>query len=194
MTSDGHGAGVKSQPQNFMKNKTKKLYILTGWGERLMDKNYQALISAVRNRYEVIPLKIVTRNPKFCLGVKPLRDILNSLEKQIKEPHTIIGFSDGALLAYLIAPRVKPKRLILCSLPPMIGKDLTDHKFLTNEQISELSAMGYPKYPATIFYGSKEIEKLKKVSKKLGGIEIPNAVHKLEREYLDVVTKKILSS
>ena len=173
---------------------SRKLYILTGWGERLMDKNYQALISAVRNRYEVIPLKIVTRNPKFCLGVKPLRDILNSLEKHIKEPHTIIGFSDGALLAYLIAPRVKPKRLILCSLPPMIGKDLTDHKFLTNEQISELSAMGYPKYPATIFYGSKEIEKLKKVSKKLGGIEIPNAVHKLEREYLDVVTKKILSS
>ena len=170
---------------------SRKLYILTGWGERLMDKNYQALISAVRNRYEVIPLKIVTRNPKFCLGVKPLRDILNSLEKQIKEPHTIIGFSDGALLAYLIATIVKPNHLILCSLPPMIGKDLVDHKFLTKEQIKELSAMDYPDYPAKVFYGSEEDKNLKRVNKKLGGIRIKNAKHKLEGDYLKAVIKKI---
>ena len=170
---------------------SKKLYILTGWGERLSDGNYRALISAVQNKCEIVPLKIVTRNPKFCLGVKPLRMILDSLEKQIKDPHTIVGFSDGALLAYLIAPKVKPKRLILCSLPPMISKDLVDHKFLTREQIKELSAMNYPDYPTEVFYGSEEDKNLKRVNKKLGGIEIKNANHKLEGEYLDTIIKKI---
>lgn len=172
-----------------MKNKIKNLYILPGWGERVTDKNYRRLISACPN-FKFCPLKFTTRNPKFAFGVKPIGEIFSSLEKQIKNPHTIIGFSAGALLAYLIAPRVKPTRLVLCSLPPLVGK-ISDKKFLTKIQISELSSLEYSTYPATIFYGSRERADLKKINKKLGGIEIKNAEHKLEGKYLDVVIKKI---
>lgn len=192
MTFNGHGAGVKSQPQNFMKNKIKNLYILPGWGERVTDKNYRQLISACPN-FKFCPLKFTTRNPKFAFGVKPIGEILSSLEKQIKNPHTIIGFSVGAILAYLLLNRKSfiNTRFIICSLSPLLGNDLKDKKFLTKEQIRELKAFSYFPTDATILYGNQEPKELKERNKKLGGVEIKNAGHKLEGEYLDAVIKKI---
>lgn len=171
----------------------------------MSDKGYQRLINVAKSKYEIVPLRVTTRNPKYALGSqRSLKEIVSSLEKQIKPPHssvTILGFSIGALLAYQMARHFKFRHLILCSLSPTLGRDLSKHDQraitdLTPTQYREMSRMNYGKLKTrkvSILYGERENESLKnrsdQIAKKLKrkAIEVKNGDHLMDNSYVDAL-------
>ncbi|HEY4503986.1 MAG TPA: hypothetical protein VJJ28_02665 [Candidatus Paceibacterota bacterium] len=186
----------------------RKLYILPGWGHRLSDKNYQELISiAVAKQYQIVSLKVSTRNRKYSLGSeKGFLEIIEKIKNQIIRPcsnDTILGFSVGAIQAYGIAIYLKMHHVILCSMSPILGDDLSFYSKrevadLSKIQYAEMSKINYPPLTskkATLFYGEKESDILKKRSIILGKrkgyktIEIKNCGHELSKIYLEQIQK-----
>ena len=90
---------------------TKTIYIIPGYGETCSEARYKKLASVLRLKgYEVEQIKIDWKKPLSANMFEPLKD------------STIVGFSFGAVLAYLIAKKYPLEKIILCSLSPL-------HKF-----------------------------------------------------------------
>jgi hypothetical protein len=188
-----------------------RLYILPGWGHRATDINYRKLIGAASKKYRFVPLKIATRNRKYSMGSeKSIDAILEKISNQIIKPYsndTILGFSIGALQAYLLARKLKFKQAVLCSLSPILGddllfykkKDLTD---LSPIQYREMKKLQYPRLATkkvVLFYGEKEHSVVKNRTKKLGRrkgyrvIEIKKTDHDFNSVYTKAVEKVLLA-
>lgn len=184
-----------------------KVYILPGWGDRVTDPNYKRIIKYASAKYDFVPLKVATRNRKYSFGSdKSIYEILDNIEKQIIKPcseDVLLGFSVGALEAFLISRRLKFGKLILCSMSPILGKDLLlykqkEIKDISSLQYKELRELDYSKLKTenvTVFYGSKEYEPLKNRSKTLGKrkgyklAEIEGGEHELDEVYFRVLKK-----
>lgn len=186
------------------------IYILPGWGHRITDENYRNLIAIISKKYTYIPLRLFTRNRKYSLGgPAPLSEIIHGIINQVSSSamprDTIMGFSIGALEAYLAARRVRFTHVLLCSLPPVLGEDLNWYKKkelsdFSAIQLREMKKLDYAPLLAkkvTLLYGSKEHPVLKGRAEKLGrrkgwrAIEIPEAEHDMDAVYLAGV-KKVL--
>ncbi len=183
-----------------MKNKP-NLYIIPGWGEKVIDPNYKRIIDFASKKYDFIPLKVSTRNRKYALGGdKSIFDILDKIEKQIIQPSekdVLLGFSVGALQAYLLSKKLKFSKLLLCSMSPILGKDILSYtkegiKYLSKEQYNELKGIDYMKIKTenvVLFYGDKENNNLKNRSISLGkrkgyeSVEIKGVGHDLGELY-----------
>ena len=141
---------------------------------------------------------------------KSIDKILGKIEKQIKKPYsndTIIGFSIGALQAYLLARKIKFNKLILCSISPILGQDLLlwkkkDLIDISPIQYKEMKKLPYPPLATKkimLFYGGKEHPIVKNRVKKLGErkgyrvIEIKNAAHDFNDIYIKAVEKVLFS-
>lgn len=90
----------------------------------------------------------------------------------------LIGFSIGAIIAYLISLKSPVKKLILCSPSPIIMK------------------YEKPKGDIYVLSGNKEMAKMQKyartLAKKLGGTFVKvNSHHKLTDVYIKAVLKTI---
>lgn len=154
-------------------------------------------------------LKVSTRNRKYSLGsAKSISAIVKEIENQIPTPcsrDTILGFSIGALQAYLVARRLGFTHAILCSLSPVLGKDLSLYRKkelsdFSPIQLREMKNMNYPPLATkrvTLLYGEKEYVAVKNRAKKLAkrngyrALEIKNADHDLDNTYLEGI-KKVL--
>ncbi len=187
-----------------------RFYILPGWGHRITDRNYRKLISIVSKKYLFTPLALSTRNRKYSLGgPEPVSTILKKIEEQIAKPcgrDVILGFSVGALQAYLLARRLDFKHAILCSLSPVLGKDILLYRKKELSDFSlvqrrEMKKMNYPPLATkkvTLLYGGKEHitvkNRAKRLSKRKGwrAIEIRNADHDLGDAYLKGIKKVLL--
>ena len=161
-----------------------KKYIILGWGDRKTDKNYQELFKRVPN---LVWLPTVTRNPKLAFGKKSLNETTDELSFVVDTPviDTLVGFSAGAIIAYMLSKKIKVNKLILCSLSPILGDKIIPKKSLklfTKEQIKELKVVKWPTLKdALILYGDKE--------KNFGGITVKDSGHKIEGNYLKVLIK-----
>lgn len=97
-------------------------------------------------------------------------DFRRQYREQKSDDNTVLGFSYGAVIAFLTANECKPKRIYLCSLSPDFREDIgamtpgmrkivgsrrmTDAKKRSGKVLAkELSV------PATVFYGETEAKK-----------------------------------
>lgn len=196
-----------------MKNKNSKIYILPGWGSRYTDKDYKYLMKEAKKKsYDFVDLKIATRNKKYCLGNdKSVREIINKIKKQILNKHkekenVLIGFSIGALQAYLLATELEFKKVILCSISTMLKRDIesVDKKEFTNiiteEQYTELSKIDYERIKSgEVFFmvGDKEGDYMKSRIREIAKlnnakiVEIKDQDHYFNKKYVDEVLKII---
>ncbi len=194
----------------MMNKEEPKIYILPSWGGRISDDCYQKIIHiAEKKGYRYIPLRVATRNRKYSLGNgKKYSEIIHTIAKQIKRPcatDIVIGFSIGALQAYQLATILKFKKLIICSLSTILGKDLSmlprqEFKDLSDAQYKELLHMRYGKLKTTkgtILYGEKESLLLRKRSQRLGKrkgysvVKIKDGDHILDAQYVKAIEKAI---
>ena len=195
-----------------MENIRPKIYILPGWGDRLTDKAYKQIIAfAIAKGYKYLPIRVASRNRKFALGSnKSIKEIIRGIESQILQPaqnDIILGFSIGALMAYIIAEHIKFKYVILCSLSAVIGNELKGYDRVDVERIfsaSQLREMAKMKYGslkpnrAILLYGENESKILKNLSNKVGRrkgnsvIEIKAGEHELNQKYLKALKKVII--
>lgn len=192
-----------------MKKIKPKIYILPGWGHQIKDRYYTKLIKNTSSKYQYEPLPFKTRNPKRSLGEDTsIQNILERLESKIQSPaecDIIFGFSIGALIAYLLATKIKFKKLIVGSISPIIGPDFKIYKkedlvdFNTKQQM-ELSKLKYVPLATknvTVMYGEKEDKILKNRSKKLGNRRgyklkiVKDGDHLFDEKYMNAVVSEI---
>lgn len=113
--------------------------------------------------------------PKYVKYLYLSIDDIFNLPK-LPNDSTLIGFSIGAVIAYLISLKSPVKKLILCSPSPIIVK------------------YKKPKGDIYVLSGNKEEIRMKKyaqtLAKKLGGILIKvNSGHKLTDTYIRTILK-----
>ncbi len=181
-----------------------RIYILPGWGDRLTDRAYVRIAKMAKTRgYEHIPIKFPTRSRKYALGsARSLSEIVESIETQISKPSerdVVLGFSIGATLAYLLATRLRFRKVILCSLSAVLGADLATYtrsdleRVFTKSQILEMRRLKYGKLnckSASVLYGELEPRVLRRRSQVIGRrsghtcTEVAGAEHELESDYL----------
>jgi len=185
------------------KNKTKqKLYIIPGWGEKITGKNYQNLINSAREKYTVVPVEYISvKGRLFSENIKQAKSQIIGLASD----DVVLGFSNGALIAYQLTTQIKFKLAIICSISAILDKDLLLYpkkerdKIFTTAEIRELNKITYrrPISPIVIFYGSLEtsetIKRSKKLHEQFGGtlVSIGKYNHRLTGDYLEAVKKQL---
>ena len=94
-------------------------YIIPGSGEYSNESAYKKIGHFFKNKgIKPVPVKI-----KW--DYKTMTDYVNQFKKIAnKNPDYVLGFSFGAMIAFITANDVKPKCLILCSLSPWFKEDL----------------------------------------------------------------------
>ena len=177
-----------------------KIYYIPGWGETKNFKYSKKIIQALEKNGEVIPIKYISKK-----GTNPSRNIEMILE-QIKKPtknDILIGFSMGALFAYILNTKIKFKKVIICSIPAILENDLEKFpkkevsKIFSQIEIKEFGQIKYTKPRSlTVFIcGDKEnketIDKTKWLAKKFKSksIVVKNTKHKLEEKLISDLTK-----
>lgn len=102
----------------------KKLYIVPGFGESTRMKNYREVIKIGKeNDFEIKPIKIIWDMDKN------MDDYIKEVESQIPEmskEDTILGFSFGAYIAYLLSNKKEFNNYIFCTISPYFKDNLKD--------------------------------------------------------------------
>lgn len=180
----------------------KKVYFIPGWGETKKFKYSDKLIKAIRKGYRVIPIDYVSKR-----GTTLSKNI-ELILKQIKKPTSkdiLIGFSMGALFAYILSTRMKFKKVIICSISPVLENDLDIYpkkeisKIFSPTEIKELRRLKYtePKNVSTYMCGDKEkketIDKTRWLAKKFKGnlIIVKNTKHELGDKYIKQIMAQL---
>ena len=182
-----------------MKKNRKQLYIVPGWREKISKKSYQNLVAyAMQQGYSVLPIRYTSKKG-FMLS-----NNIVEVKKQIvgdSSMSTILGFSTGALIVYKIAEEVRFKKVIICSISPVLGKDIMlypesdRNEAFSKQEIVELRKMKYGKMisPAVLVFGENEDKMVISRSKKLlmknnaNVITVKNGKHALDAAYLKVI-------
>ncbi len=176
-----------------------KIYYIPGLGETKNFKYSKKIIESLERNGEVIPIKYISKK-----GTTPRRNIKMIME-QIKRPtknDILIGFSMGAVFAYILNTKIKFKKVIICSIPAILENDLDKFskkevsKIFSSIEIKEFSQIKYtkPKNLTIFICGDKEnketIEKSKCLAKKFKckSVVIKNAKHELGEKYVRVVS------
>lgn len=198
----------------IMKNIKPKLYILLGWGEKITQRNYQSIIKSVSSKFTVVPITLPLFDREYVFTKKSLFGVyLSKANKQIKKPaqtDVILGFSIGALIAYKLATKIKFKKAVICSISPILEKDLNLYppkevvRAFTTKQIKELNKTSYDTSisPISIVYGSLEGKECIKRSKALNEINknlsflksVRGSKHRLDGDYLNFVKGLLLAN
>lgn len=104
----------------------KVAYIVPGYGEtHLRQRSYKKIAQkCISNGIEPIYISIDWHkgDPENFYGY--LQEFLSQYKKPIDTKVYVLGFSFGAMIAFLTAEKTKPDGLILCSLSPYFIEDL----------------------------------------------------------------------
>jgi esterase/lipase len=186
----------------------KAVYIIPGFGENTNQTSYQKIIKFFKARnFHAIPVKISWKHRTMSDYVE---ECLKQVQINKKEDISLLGFSFGAMIAFIASPKIKPKMLILCSLSPYFKEDI---KFLKkswkrNESKKRLKNMKNFSFESIakkiksgtlLIAGSKEhkivLKRIENAHRKIKNsdlIIIQNARHNIsQKEYLDSLQKII---
>jgi hypothetical protein len=165
------------------------------------DDQYKELRKAVKSKgYEVLPVNITWNYRTMSRFVAEFKEFYR---KHAGDQNVIIGNSFGAMVAMMVAPELKPDKIILCSLSPFFKEDIPRFQppekltnwfgkrrvkdFRTISAKTIVDEINRTKVKSILFYGEHEKKKYKKLVERvidtaqdLKGShmsEIPNAPH-----------------
>jgi len=99
----------------------KTIFLVPGFKTQITDPVYQKLLSYLRNKnYTIKPVPITWNNRTVT---KNAEEFVNYFEKNKGKVNYVLGFSYGAVISLVVAEKIKPKKLILCSLSPDFKED-----------------------------------------------------------------------
>ncbi len=195
-----------------------KVFLIAGFdiNQTAAHKDYQDLRQAIKDKnYEVIPVDIYWRKQTMSGFVKKFIKFYQHKKGAI---NIIIGNSFGAEVALITAPKLKPDKIILCSLSPFFKEDIprfNDRKKLEKwfgprrlkdlEQISANEAakrINQTNIKTIMFYGEKEkimykklVERVKATAKDINEtelMEITEAAHSFkDPAYIKVISESL---
>ncbi|MDQ5938461.1 MAG: hypothetical protein QG642_151 [Patescibacteria group bacterium] len=153
-----------------MGNKTSqnRIFLIPGWGQKPTDKCFTWLINLLQKKgFEVIKISI---DWDYRVMTDYVADFKQQYEKYSGKNNYILGFSYGAVIAFMSATELKPKKIYLCSLSPHFKEDIKAMKPWIKKLVgkrriadakkqSALTIARKLNIPSTIFYGEIEAEK-----------------------------------
>ena len=106
----------------------KIVFIIPGFRQKISQKGYVALKKKLKNEgYIVVSIGIPWRDSTIIDNadyfLKKFKSKLSKLETSAKHVY-LLGFSYGALIAFVTSTKIAVKGLILCSLSPFFKEDL----------------------------------------------------------------------
>ena len=105
-------------------------YIIAGYGESYSSRPaYGKIAGFFKSRdIETVPVHIDWHNKKPRVFGDYQKQFIQQYKKIKKYKKYVLGFSFGAMVAFLTATKLKPTALILCSLSPYFKEDLARFK------------------------------------------------------------------
>lgn len=186
----------------------KTVYIIPGCFEKTGQPVYVQISDYFRKkRYFVKPVNIDWKNKTMSDYVLQFKSIV---KKDKGKNISVFGFSYGAMIAFISASDLKPKKLYLCSLSPYFKEDLKYipvkwKKIVGKRRIKDLNTFSFDKIACGIksktyvFVGDKEgnlsIRRAKLANKKIKNsklIIVLAAKHDIsDKNYLSKIKENI---
>jgi dienelactone hydrolase len=189
----------------------KTFFFIPGFGQKATDKKFSWLINFLKkNNFNVIKVPVEWKYKTMTDYVCDFEEFYN---KNKTETNYILGFSYGAVITFLSASKLKPKKIYLCSLSPDFKEDLSGMKLWIKKLIGKRRIIEMKKnsgkiiaknllVPSVVFYGGTEgkiypklkirCEETVKLAKNSKLIVIKKAPHDINYpEYMDAVKNEI---
>ncbi|RJQ36692.1 hypothetical protein C4552_02245 [Candidatus Parcubacteria bacterium] len=190
----------------------KTIFVIPGWQEKTSSRNYGWLIKFLKHKgFRVFGVPIKWK-------YRVVSDYVIDFKKFYREHRTgndyFLGFSYGAVIAFMTAGEFKPKQLYLCSLSPDFREDRTAMKSWVRKLIGKRrfedtrtrSARTIAQtltMPTTIFYGAVEgrrfpqlkirCEETAALAKRAKLIIVEDAPHKIDHpKYIEAIKKGVM--
>lgn len=107
----------------------KTIFIIPGFNQLVTDKAYRKIAKILKKEdYFPILVKIPWKNTTILENTKYF---LKEYRKIKSKKKYILGFSFGAMIAFIASTRVRSSGLMLCSLSPFFKEDLRISKTMT---------------------------------------------------------------
>jgi pimeloyl-ACP methyl ester carboxylesterase len=194
------------------KPKQKRIFLIPGWGQKPTNKCFTWLINLLQKKgFEVIKVSI---DWDYRVMTDYVADFKKQYIKYAGKNNYILGFSYGAVIAFVSATELKPKKIYLCSLSPHFKEDIKAmkpwiKKLVGKRRIADAktqSAIIIAKKlttPSVIFYGEAEAEKFPqlivraketvKYAKNVKIVVVKEAPHKIDHpEYMKAIIKELV--
>ena len=180
------------------------LYIIPGWNESTSQSEYQELKSHFTSReFIVVEISITWKKRVMSQYVE---EFLSQCSHSSEDRVSLLGFSFGAMIAFISSQYISYTHMYLCSLSPFFKEDLNiipkswkttlgkkrieDFKTIS---FNEVIKHWYAPFKIYLFYGEKEhpllIRRVKDAYEKIKYsqlISIPNCKHELSNNtYLE---------
>ena len=146
----------------------KTIFTIPGFGDKVSEPQYKWMKSFFeRHVFRVRPVPILW-------NYRVMSDYVDEFEKYYRKHKTaknyVLGFSFGAMIAFISAQKILPDKLYLCSLSPYFKEDLHTLKPYWERLIGSHRLQDFQKFTAkkigkaltvttTIFYGEREAKK-----------------------------------
>ncbi|HVZ67202.1 MAG TPA: hypothetical protein VG917_02975 [Patescibacteria group bacterium] len=172
--------------------KGRTVFIIPGFRQNPKSNSYKRVTKLFAEEgFQVISIEIKWKNKTISQTVEDFIKIYRSFKTQEKY---ILGFSYGAMIAFIAGTKVKSDGLILCSLSPFFSEDLKTNRSRSlimrkrYKDFSKLRAEFLSKKLKTkkvlMLYGTYEAASLiKRVKKTFEQIEIDKTLIKIKSDH-----------
>lgn len=100
---------------------SKTIFLIPGFKTQITDDMYQGLISYLKDENYTVHAVPISWNNRTV--TENAQEFVSYLEEKKEKNYYVLGFSYGAVIALMTAEKIKPKKLILCSLSPDFKED-----------------------------------------------------------------------
>ena len=166
---------------------SKTIFIVAGFKHKASEEQYDW----TREYFTSLGFKV--KIPDIEWNNKVMTNYVNQFKNYYRENKTetnfVLGFSYGAMVAFITAVELKPDKLILCSLSPYFGEDLESLKKSWKQYIGHRRVDDFKSYKSkviapeitsqtTVIYGSAEGVKYPRLKHRC--MEVANTVNKCD--------------
>ncbi len=181
----------------------KTVFIIPGFRHKPTDKAYKTIANILKSEgYFPIPVTIPWKQTTISENTEYFLKKYKKIETKKKY---ILGFSFGAMIAFLASTKVKTSGLILCSLSPYFKEDMTKLRFnKTSNRNKDFTTLNFSRLAKLVkskrilmLYGTQETKALihrtkdafhKVVSKHKHLIPIQKTEHNIgDKRYLNTI-------
>lgn len=153
----------------------KKFFIVPGFKEKITNKKYISLKNFLTTKgFEVVMVSVTWERKTISENAKEFQEFYN---KKKGEENYILGFSFGAMITFISAQKLQPKKIFLCSLSPYFKEDLKNEKpwildYIGTRRTADFLLMSGKTIakdltiPTTVFYGEEEGRRYPKLKKR----------------------------
>ncbi len=184
-------------------------YVIPGFMEQTNSQEYQKIIQYFQE--ENITVKPIKISWKYNNMSNYIKEFMEQINHKKEDEVILFGFSFGAMITFLSAKNIKPKKIILCSLSPYFKEDLNFVKkswktIVGTKRINDFKQFSFReisneiKSKTILLVGEKEnklvMKRIKEAKTKLKDsqlIIVPGASHNISnKNYLEAI-KKVIS-